>query len=305
MATPGPGDPVTSGLPFDLPWTSGSTLVGTVQADGLLGVAPGSLTAVLVLMLAGTVAGAVNAAAGGGSLLTYPTLLAAGLDPFTANVTNTVGLVPGYLGGLTAFHHELVARPRRSLAASGVAAVGAVIGCILLLRTDPDVFAAVVPWLVLAAAGLLAVQPRVSRWLARRDEATRGDAGAARESAGGVARPRYVQLGLSLLACGVYGAYFGAAVGVMTLALLALALPEPLDRLNGLKLLVSLTSNLLAAIVFAVSAPVMWPAAGALAVGSLAGGRLGGVLVRRVDARTLRAGVVVIATVVGLIMLVD
>jgi hypothetical protein len=108
-----------------------------------------------------------------------------------------------------------------------------------------------------------------------------------------------------LLACGIYGAYFGAAVGVMTLALLALALPEPLDRLNGLKLLVSLTSNLLAAIVFAVTAPVMWPAAGALAVGAVVGGRLGGVLVRRVDARTLRAGVVAIATVVGVIMLLD
>jgi uncharacterized membrane protein YfcA len=238
---------------------------------------------------AGFVAGAVNAVAGGGSLLSFPALLAVGHGPLVANVTNTVGLLPGYLGGTVAYRRELAGQGARVRSLGAAAAVGALLGCALLLWTSEDVFEAVVPWLVLASCALLAVQPRLSRRLRARD--------------GGDVRTRPVALHVAVGLAGAYASYFGAAVGVVLLAVLGLLVADRFQRLNALKGALSLVAGVAGAAVFVVVAPVDLAAAGVLAVSSLLGGRLGGGLARRVPDGVLRGTVLVVGTVVAVVLL--
>jgi uncharacterized protein len=242
----------------------------------------------VLLAVAGFLGGAVNAVAGGGSLLTFPALLAVGHSPLVANVTNTVGLLPGYLGGTVAYRRELADQGARVRSLGAAAAVGAGLGCVLLLASPEEAFDAVVPWLVLGSVVLLAAQPRVTAWLRRRD---------------GEHRPRPVLLHVLVALCGVYASYFGAAVGVVLLAVLGLLLVDALQRLNALKGTLSLTSSVVGAVVFAVVAPVAWSSAAVLAVSSLAGGRLGGGLARRLPDALLRGGVLLLGTGVGATLL--
>jgi uncharacterized membrane protein YfcA len=250
-----------------------------------------TLPDVLLLVAAGVLGGAVNAAAGGGSLLTFPALMAAGLPALTANVTNTVALCFGYAGGAAAFRNELDgdhARVRRLAAAGTVGALG---GVALLDVSSPETFQALVPWLLVTACALLGAQPLVTRRLAARRAASRS---------GG--RPTPVEL--SQVLAGAYGAYFGAGMGLMVLALLGISTGDSLKRLNALKSVVVLVVNITAAVCFVLVAPVAWWAVAVLGPASLFGGRAGAALAKRLRADVLRACVITIGLVVAIRQLV-
>jgi uncharacterized membrane protein YfcA len=243
-----------------------------------------------VVLVAAFVAGAVNAVAGGGSLLTFPALLAVGFAPVPASVTNTVGLLPGYLGGAHAYRREIRDQRARVRSLLGPAVLGAIVGAGLLLVSPARIFEALVPLLVLFAAALLAAQPRVSAWVeGRRDGEVQGVPA--------------VLLVVTFLG-GVYGAYFGGALGVVLLAALGSVLADDLQRINGLKSALSLVINSVAVTIFVFSPHVHWSVAAVMGVGSLAGGRLGAGVARRLGARQLRYTVVTFATAVGLVLLV-
>ena len=242
---------------------------------------------------AAVAAGAVNAVAGGGTLITFPTLTALGVPAVSANITNTVALCPGYLGGALAQRTELEgqqARARRLLLA---AALGGLLGSILLVQTSESVFEALVPWLILGATALLALQDRLRVWFR---------IGVARNEAGTVSRPGLVAP--PVFACAIYGGYFGAGLGIMLLAVLGLCIHERLNRLNALKQVLSLVINVVAALFFVFSGKVYWGFALVMAVGALVGGHLGGSVAHRLDPKVLRAVVVVLGTIVGVVYLV-
>lgn len=244
---------------------------------------PGQTT---LLAGAGFLAGAINAVAGGGSLISFPALLAVGLPSVTANVTNTVALWPGYVGGVLPYRSELGAQRARVTALALTSLVGAALGAVLLLTTPASVFTLLVPYLVLAACALLAVQPSVAARVA------------ARPGAGGD-HASQLPLHLSVLVSSVYGAYFGAGLGVMLLAVLGILLPEGLARLNGLKNALSLSINTLALLAFVLFGPVRWVAVLVMAVASLLGGFAGAKVAKRLSSGVLRLTVIVFGVLVA------
>lgn len=236
---------------------------------------------------AGLVAGTINTVVGSGSLITFPTLLALGYPPRVANVSNTVGLVPGSVSGAVGYRRELAGQRPRVLDLGICSVAGGLTGAVLLLVLPPGVFNAVVPVLVLAAVVLVVVQPRLSAWLAARGRRPGARPGMA--------------LRAGVYATGVYGGYFGAAQGVILVALLSLLLADGLQRLNGLKNVLAALVNGVAALLFIVTAPVAWAPAVILAVTSTIGGQLGAVIGRRLPPVLLRA----VTVVVGVIALVQ
>lgn len=252
----------------------------------MIGSSPGSLG---FLLVAGVLAGAVNAVAGGGSLLVFPALLAVGFPPLSANVTNSVAQWPGYLGIVLGNRRELQGQRRRATLTVAVSVVGSAVGCALLLVLPGEVFDAVVPALVLAASALMAAQP----WIKRRIGTP--EAGAPdRES---------VLLPAVFLA-GIYGGYFGGALGVILIATLALCAGDALVRLNALKGLLSLVIASVTVVIFALAAPVDWVAVAVLAPTTLLGGYVGARLARRLPENVLRWCVVALGTAVGVYLLV-
>jgi uncharacterized membrane protein YfcA len=256
---------------------------------------------VALLAAAALVAGAVNAVAGGGSLLSFPALLAVGYPALTANVTNTVALTPGYFGGTLGYRRELEGQRARAVALGATSAVGAVLGAFLLLVSSAELFERLVPFLIFLACGLLAAQPRLARLVReRRDPADDPPPpAAARAGLGAHTAPL---LAAQFLAA-VYGAYFGAGVGIMMLAILGIFVADRLQRLNALKGLLSLLINLIAAVSFVLFADVSWVAVAVMALASLLGGQLGVVLARRLDDRALRWLVIAFGVAVGLRLL--
>ncbi|TAL25792.1 MAG: sulfite exporter TauE/SafE family protein [Frankiales bacterium] len=236
---------------------------------------------------AGLLAGAVNALAGGGSLISFPALLAAGYPPVTANVTNTVALFPGYAGSVAGGRAELEGQGARIRSLTAVSVVGAVLGSVLLLTTPSEVFRAVVPFLILLACGLLLLQPRLAARVQHVD----------RPAHGGL-----LLQGGALLAA-VYGAYFGAGLGVLLLGLLGVFLVERLQVVNALKNVVSVVVNAVAVVAFGIFGPIAWEAVLVVALASLTGGYLGGRLAGRVPSRLLRGAVVAYGVVVSLLLL--
>jgi uncharacterized protein len=230
-------------------------------------------------------AGAVNAIAGGGSLITFPTLVALGLSSIDASVTNTVALCPGYLGATLAQRRDLAGQRSRALSILPFGAIGGVAGALLLLLTSEAAFDIVVPFLILFAAALLAVQERLRAWLIARQAKPHAEAWAA------------VPVGIAA----IYGGYFGAGMGVIILASLGVVLVDNLIRLNALKQTVSLVVNVSAASVLVFSSRVDWPIAGVMLVGALIGGVIGGAIASRVPAAVLRwivvVGSIVVATI--------
>lgn len=222
-------------------------------------------------MVAGLAAGTINGAAGGGTLASFPALLAIGLPALRANMTSTVGIWPGYLGGVAGFRREVSAQRQRALLLSPAAVLGAVAGSILLFVTPGKDFSAIVPYLVLLATALFALQPVVGRRVRQR-------AGSSGEASGAWRAPA-AQAGTFVGS--VYGGYFGAGLGVVFLALLGLVLPDELVRTNGLRAVLSLVVNTAAALVFIVHGDIAWADAGLLAVTSLLGGYLGAHVARR------------------------
>ena len=236
-----------------------------------------SIGQVALLAVAGFLAGALNAAAGGGSLISFPALILVGYPSLTANVTNNVAVAPGYLTGATGYRHELRGQRKRIVPLVIASFVGSLIGVGLILASSQRAFESFVPFLVLAACVLLAVQPAISRWLGERS----GD----RE------RPGVGALAGQTLA-GVYGGYFSAALGVAVLALLGLFLDDTLQRLNALKALLQLVIGAVSAVGFALLAPVAWTAVAIIAPASMVGGEVGARLAQRVSDRVLRVGII-------------
>jgi uncharacterized protein len=238
---------------------------------------------------AAVAAGAINALAGGGTLITFPTLLALGVPPITANVTNTVALCPGFMGGILAQFKDLSGQRRRFWTFLCVSAIGGVIGSILLLSTGERAFMALVPFLILAASCLLAIQGLIGIWLARRsvnlEVKNRSETGA------------IILIGLAA----IYGGYFGVAMSVVVLSLLGLMISETLTRLNAIKQTVAFGANGAAAILFIFSGKIVWPIALVMALGALIGGTLGGRLAGRIKPDTLRWTVVTIGIVLSII----
>ncbi len=232
---------------------------------------------VVLLVGAGALAGAINAAAGGGSLVSFPALLIVGLPALGANVTNTVALCPGYLGGVGGFRGELAGQGPRMRELGAAAVLGAAVGVVLLELSPASTFAGVVPFLLLIGSTLLAFQPPVARWVDHRR---------------GHRPPGRVPLQLATFAAAAYGAYFGAGLGVILLAVLGVLIADTLPRLNALKAYLSLVINLLAAVLLVVLLPVSWTAVLVMAPSSLLGGLLGAGAARRIGPGALRAGVV-------------
>ncbi len=242
----------------------------------------------LVLLAgAGLLAGGVNAVAGGGSLISFPALLAVGYPSVTANVTNNVALLPGYVGGTFAYRDELSGQGRRARRLGVTSAAGGLAGAMLLNVSPPGVFEAIVPFLILLSCALLVAQPAASRAVERR---------------GYQSRPPAVHA--SVLFAAIYGGYFGAGVGIMLLAALGAFLPDDMQRLNALKGLLSLVISAVAVVYFALFGPVAWAAAAVMAVTSLAGGQLGVRVARRLSAAALRWVVVAFGTAVAVVLLV-
>lgn len=247
------------------------------------------------LLAAGLAAGAVNAIAGGGSLITFPALLGVGLAPVPANVTNSLAVSPGYFASVYGSRTELAAlahtHGRRLLwTLLPTVIVGATIGCVVLLVTPARAFELVVPFLVLGAAAVLAFQDRLRSLIGRPH-----DISPARRTA-----MLHVMTGLGA----VYGGYFGAALGVMLVAALGLVLGDTLLRVNALKNAISAVVGLVTVLAFAVFGPVDWVAVAVLAPATVAGGYAGARLARRLPARALRAGIVGVGVAVGTVLLI-
>lgn len=239
------------------------------------------------MFAAGVAAGTINTVVGAGSLITFPTLLALGYSPVTANVSNTIGLVPGGLSGSIGYRRELKGQGPR-LARLVVAAVaGGVTGAVLLLVLPGSIFRGVVPVLILVACALVVVQPRVSRWVQSRRRRSPG-----RHHGG-------PWLYAAVFATGVYGGYFGAAQGVLLIALLAIFLDDHLQRLNAAKNVLALVVNGVAAVLFIAVAHIAWGAAAGLALGSVLGGQLGAKVGRRLSPRLLRGVIVAVGVAVA------
>jgi len=245
-----------------------------------------------LIALAALGAGLVNALAGGGTLITFPTLMAVGIPTIAANVTNTVALCPGYFGATLAQSKDLHGQKNRMFWLLPAGVIGGVIGGILLLNTGERLFRQLVPYLILLASILLAVQDPVKSWLNRHLEQT----GRHRSSEKWAILP----VGLA----GIYGGYFGAGLSVIVLSVLGLTLEDNLTRLNALKQSIAFSVNIAAAIFFIFSGQVVWSAALVMAFGALLGGALGGRLAGRIKPLHLRWLVVSIGFLVAIIYLV-
>jgi uncharacterized membrane protein YfcA len=237
----------------------------------------------LAVALAGLAAGTINTVVGSGTLITFPVLLAVGYPPVLANVSNTVGLVPGSLSGAIGYRAELAGQRRRLLRLGSASVLGAVLGAAALLLAPASAFRAVVPVLIGLACVLVVVQPRVSRWLASRGR-TPAEHGGPLLYAG-------------VLGAGVYGGYFGAAQGVLLIALMGLLLDEDLHRINAAKNVLAGLVNLVAALVFIAVTDIAWQAAGLIALGSIVGGQVGGRFGRRIPPPVLRGVIVAVGVV--------
>ena len=242
-----------------------------------------------LLALAAVAGGAVNALAGGGTLITFPTLTALGVPALNANITNTVALVPGYFGGTLAQRRDLRDQRRRVAVTMLPAVAGGIVGGALLLETGTALFHELVPWLILLATGLLAAEPWLKRTVLRRLQAP---------AAGKPAN--LVGIGVTAFAGAIYGGYFGAGLGIVMLALFSLVLPDSLRRVNALKQALSLFANGAAAILFAASGNVVWTAAAVMAVGALVGGSLGGRFAGKVRASILRSVMITLGLAIAI-----
>lgn len=246
----------------------------------------------ILIVIAGAGAGAINAIVGSGTLITFPTLVTLGYPPVTATMSNAVGLVAGGVSGTWGYRRELAGQWHRLRWQIPASLIGAGIGAWLLLHLPEKVFAQVVPVLLVAALVLVVIGPRIQAW-------ARGRAEAAGRSAEHVSPARMAALVAGTFAVGVYGGYFTAAQGILLIAVMAALLPEDMQRMNAAKNLLSLLVNLVAALAYTIVAfdRISWEAAGLIAVGSLVGGLLGAHYGRRMSPNVLRAVIVVVGLI--------
>jgi len=248
-----------------------------------------SIGGLAAVAAAGLAAGTINTVVGSGTLITFPVLLSLGVPPVTANVSNTIGLVPGGISGAYGYRRELTGQQARTVRYGSASFLGAVLGASLLLVLPAGVFKAVVPALILIALVLVVIQPRLSRRFIHPDQPVAGRGP--------------VLLWILVFAAGVYGGYFGAAQGVLLIAMLGALLDSDLQRVNALKNVLSLIVNLVAGVLFAIVAHPNWTYALLIAVFSAIGGQLGAVIGRRLPPLALR-GVIVVVGLTALVKFV-
>ena len=248
-----------------------------------------SILDLIAVGLAAVAGGFVNAIAGGGTLITFPMLTAVGVPPVIANVTNTVALCPGYVGGTYAQRRDLQGQKKRIWMLLPTGILGGITGGVLLLSTSDATFRKLIPYLILTAVILLAFQDQMR------------NAVMARMSGSDRTHPHESWSIPLIFLAAIYGGYFGAGLGVMMLAVLGLVLDDSLTRLNALKQSLSFVINIAAALFFLFSGKVLWTASAVMAVGALAGGMLGGRVVTRIQPIVLRWIVIGVGLVVAVI----
>ncbi len=249
-----------------------------------------SLVQDLLILVAAFGAGAVNAVAGGGSLISFPALLAVGLPPVAANVTNSIAVWPGYAGSVIPYRTHILDQKERVKQTSLLAVAGAILGTIVLLEAPPHVFKILVPYLIFAATTLLVIQKRMLTFFTKT----------------AVTHPRASKLSLNggIFLASVYGSYFGAGLGIMLLSILASFLHDDLQRLNGLKTLLSLIIATVGSLIYAIFAPVSWTAVAIMAISSLLGGYFGAGIARKLSPGKLKISVTIFGYAIGLIILI-
>jgi uncharacterized membrane protein YfcA len=234
---------------------------------------------VVAILLSGVAAGTINTVVGSGTLVTFPVLLAVGYSPVVANVSNTIGLVPGSISGAIGYRRELAGQRARILRFGAASFTGAIVGAIALLVLPASAFETIVPVFIVVALVLIVVQPRLNRRLTER-------------------RPHgaehHLGLWLGVFATGIYGGYFGAAQGILLMALFGVALTDDLQRINALKNVLAGLVNLVAGVVFVFVAEVAWTPVALIAAGSVVGGQIGARYGRRLSPTALRALIVVV-----------
>jgi hypothetical protein len=242
----------------------------------------------LFISIAALLAGAVNALAGGGTLITFPVLTFLGVPAVSASITNTVALSPGYLGGTLAQINDLRDQKNRLWMLIPASIIGGVIGGFLLLQTGEKLFNELIPYLILLASILLAIQDLARAWLLKKSHTTN------------LEKIAWLPVGLA----SIYGGYFGAGLSVIILSALGLTIEDSLTRLNALKQAVAFAVNIAAAIFFLFSGQVLWTVALVMAIGALIGGNVGGRLAGKIKSSTLRWMVVMIGVIVSMIYFV-
>lgn len=246
----------------------------------------------VIVGVAAVAGGVVNALAGGGTLITFPMLIAVGIPAVAANITNTVALCPGYLGGTLAQLRDLSGSKQKLYLFGPAGALGGIVGGILLLNTGEATFRTLVPYLILLAAGLLVIEGPVRRWHVVRAGRSEGQHG------------HDLWKVYPVFLASIYGGYFGGGLSVIVLAILALVSQESLTRLNALKQVIALCVNLAVAIFFLFSGKVIWSATVVMAAGALAGGAAGGLLAGWVRPSVLRGIVVVFGVAISIVYFV-
>ncbi|HEX4435416.1 MAG TPA: sulfite exporter TauE/SafE family protein [Solirubrobacteraceae bacterium] len=239
-----------------------------------------SLAEVLCIAFAGLAAGTINTVVGSGTLITFPVLLAFGYAPVTANVSNTIGLVPGSISGAIGYRRELRGQGRRALRLGSMSVLGGITGAVLLLVLPSSAFKAIVPVFIAIALVLTVMQPRIRDWLARREIDLQRDG--------------HPLTALAIYLTGVYGGYFGAAQGIMLLAILGVVLAQDLHRTNALKNVLAGLVNGVAGLYFVFAAHVDWGPAAIIAGSAIVGGQLGARYGRKLPPGALRALIVVV-----------
>jgi uncharacterized membrane protein YfcA len=247
---------------------------------------------VIAILLAGVAAGTINTVVGSGTLITFPTLLAFGIPPVTANVSNTVGLAPGSLSGAIGYRAELTGQRRRLVRLGSASLVGGIAGALLLLVLPSSAFDAIVPVLIVLGCVLVVLGPRIQRRVAARAA-----------QSGGLPEHGVWWVWPAIAAAGVYGGYFGAAQGVLLMAILGIGVADSMQRHNATKNVLALIVNGIAAVIFIFVADVNWPVAGLIALGSVIGGQIGATVGRRLPANVLRAVIVTVGVVAVVVFL--
>ncbi|MFA5816155.1 MAG: sulfite exporter TauE/SafE family protein [Bacteroidales bacterium] len=247
------------------------------------------ITDLLIALAAAFAAGLINAVAGGGTLVSFPVLLALGIPPVAANVTNTVALCPGYFGGIFAQRKDFAGQKKRLFAILPVSILGGIAGGLILLNTGEKAFNGIVPYLIILACLLLAIQVPVKKWMQSRSSKTHSNA------------VKRIGAALLLFLASVYGGYFGAGVSVIVIAILGLIYDDSLTSLNVLKQAISFSINISAAIYFSFSGKVDWIFALVMMLGAVAGGLMGGRFTSRIKPEVLRWIVILVGCTAALI----
>jgi uncharacterized membrane protein YfcA len=251
-----------------------------------------SLLEAVLITLAGVAAGTINTVVGSGTLITFPTLLAFGVPPVTANVSNTVGLVPGSLSGVVGYRRELARQRSRVLRLGSASLLGGVAGALLLLVLPSSAFDSIVPALILLGVLLVIFGPRIQRAVASRAEAR-----------GGIPDHGVWWVWPAVAVAGVYGGYFGAAQGVLLMAILGIGVADSMQRHTATKNVLALVVNAVAAVVFIAVAEIDWAVAGLIALGSVVGGQVGAGVGRRLPPSLLRAVIAAVGIVALVVLL--